>query len=67
MSESVWEALPDVREALLDAREALSDAREWLESLLDDRESSGEPSACPKISYEYPGVVGRLSRLSGSG
>ena len=48
------------RDALLEVRETLPDVPEWWEDLTDIREWSGGPPKCQ-------GVVGRPSRISGSG
>ena len=54
------EGLPNIREVLPNIREVHPEVREWSEALPDVRECSGVPPGCP-------GVVGRPSRMSGSG
>ena len=70
MSGSGRETLPNVREwwkALLDVRQLSRGPPDVREALPIVREWSRDPTECPEVPPGYPGVVGRPSRMSGSG
>ena len=74
ISGSGREALSNVQEALPDTQEWSGDPHEFArgrDALPDVREWSGVPSGCPEVvgrlSRIFARVVGRSSRISGSG